>query len=347
MNKVHKLNYLSLLYFVLRSSFLSILTPLLLKQKENAFITMILGILLGFLFFMIYLHFTNRYQKNNLFEIIEMIFGKVIGFILNSFFILSLLFLMSLLFLNLTNFIYTEYLHETNFYILLFLVFLFVFYVTSKNIESLLKSSFIFLILSILLFMIKTIGIFYDIDLSYLHSTFHVDIKTSLYYGIYMNLPLFCLLIFPIDRIKDHQNLKKYQIFTYFFTNCILLLSMFFIITVLGPNLANAYFYPEFHLLKSVRILGFIEKIESILSMSFIFDLYLCLVLLCFTLKEYFNKYFNKYVYDIIFILLFVFCSIYSLSNIKFLTQITFDLFSILLLIFGLIFIKNKVCKNQ
>lgn len=343
MNKTHKLNYLSLLYFILRSSFLSILTPLILRQKENSLITMITGILLGFLFFLIYIHFTKKYSNQNLFEILESVLGQKIGFLLSSFFILSCLFYMALLFLNLTNFIYTEYLHETNFYILLLLIFIFVFYVTNKNIESLFKSAFIFFILSIIFFIIKAIGIFYDVDLSYLYTNLHIDIKTSFYYGIYSILPIFCLCIAPINKIKDHDNLIKYQIITYFLTSLILLLSMFFIITILGPNLANAYFYPEFHLLKSVKLLGFIEKIESILSIGFIFDLYLCLVLLSFTLKEYFKRYSKKFLYVVTFILLFIFCSIYSLSNIKFLVEITFDLFVILLLIFNLILINDKL----
>ena len=343
MNKIQKSNYLSLLYFVLRSSFLSILTPLILRQKENSIITMISSIFLGFLFFLVYVYFTKKNPNKNLFEIFESVLGKKVGFILSSFFILSCLFYLSLLFLNLTNFIYTEYLHETNFYILLFLIFLFVFYVTNKSIESLLKGSFIFFIISVFLFVIKTIGIFYDIDLSYLHTSFHIDLKTSVSYGIYTVLPLFCLLIIPIHNIKNNKFLITKQILTYFFTTFILFLNIFFIITILGPNLANAYFYPEFHLLKSVRILGFIEKIESILSMSFIFDLYLCLVLICFVLKEYFKRYFNKLLYFSVFIFLFIFCSIYSISNIKFLVEITFDLFIILLFIFSLILANDKI----
>jgi len=344
MNKLHKLNYLSLLYFILRSSFLSILTPLLLKLKYEGFFVMMIGIIVGFLLFMVYVSFTSHDPNSGLFDHIENFFGKKIGFILNTLFMISMLFYMALLFLNLTNFIYTEFLNDTSFYILLFLIFLFVFYVTTKDMETLCKSSFLFFILSILLFVIKFLGIFSDINFSYITSSHlhHSYIKEWLSYGLYSITPLFCLSIIPMNNIKNNENIKKYQIFTYFFTSLMLLLSLFFILTVLGPNLANAYYFPEFHLLKSVKILGFIEKIESILSMGFIFDMYLCLVLLSFTLKSYMKKYFHFYFFPISFILLFFFCSFYSLSNIQFLVEITFYLFLISFLIFTFIYFKNK-----
>jgi hypothetical protein len=61
---------------------------------------------------------------------------------------------------------------------------------------------------------------------------------------------------------------------------------MLIITTVFGPKLVFLYQYPEFHLLKQVAILGFHTRLESILALQWIYDVFILVTLGIFFLKE-------------------------------------------------------------
>ena len=65
------------------------------------------------------------------------------------------------------------------------------------------------------------------------------------------------------------------MILSYTLINLTLFCILFFTLTVFGVELANLYQYPEFHLLKRVSIGGFVQRIESTLSIQWIFDLFM------------------------------------------------------------------------
>ena len=69
------------------------------------------------------------------------------------------------------------------------------------------------------------------------------------------------------------------MIITYVIANSIMLIVFFLILTVLGPNLANLYQFPEYDLLKKVSLVGFIERTETTVSLRWIFYIFIMVVM--------------------------------------------------------------------
>lgn len=69
-----------------------------------------------------------------------------------------------------------------------------------------------------------------------------------------------------------------------------LISKMFLIIAIVGPILAGIYRFPEYIILKEIKILDFIEKIENIVALSWIFDVFVYLSMSSLMLKELIPK---------------------------------------------------------
>lgn len=77
---------------------------------------------------------------------------------------------------------------------------------------------------------------------------------------------------------------------SYLFGSFTLVAKMFLIIAIVGPILASIYRFPEYIILKEIKILNFIEKIENIVALSWIFDVFVYLSMSSLMLKELLPK---------------------------------------------------------
>lgn len=83
---------------------------------------------------------------------------------------------------------------------------------------------------------------------------------------------------------------------------------MFLIIAIVGPILASIYRFPEYIILKEIKILDFIEKIENIVALSWIFDVFIYLSMSSLMMKELLFKK-GKSIVHALFIILSFFIS--------------------------------------
>ncbi len=72
----------------------------------------------------------------------------------------------------------------------------------------------------------------------------------------------------------------------YLFGSFTLIFKMFLIIAIVGPILASIYRFPEYIILKEIKLLDFIEKIENIVALSWIFDVFIYLSMSSLMIKE-------------------------------------------------------------
>ncbi len=86
---------------------------------------------------------------------------------------------------------------------------------------------------------------------------------------------------------------NKSNTFSYLLGSLTLILKMFLIIAILGPILATIYRFPEYIILKEIKILDFIEKIENVVALSWIFDEFIYLSMASLLVKELIPKKFN------------------------------------------------------
>ena len=103
-------------------------------------------------------------------------------------------------------------------------------------------------------------------------------IQASLYYMAYSTAPLIFMILIP----NTDNNLPKY----YFLANLTIIIMGILIIGILGPDLINIYRYPEYMILKVIKILNFIEKVENIFAIATLFDLFMVLSISMNSIKE-------------------------------------------------------------
>ncbi len=106
---------------------------------------------------------------------------------------------------------------------------------------------------------------------------FHI-IQASIYYVAYSTAPLVFLILLP----NTDNNLPKH----YIKANLTIIIMGILIIGILGPDLINIYRYPEYMILKVIKILNFIEKVENIFAIATLFDLFMALSISLNIIKE-------------------------------------------------------------
>lgn len=105
--------------------------------------------------------------------------------------------------------------------------------------------------------------------------------------------------------LKDHLN-------GYIFSNIINLLILIIILTVLTPRVAKIYSFPEYIVLKRIKILNFIENIENLMASIWYLDLY---IFMCLTYKNIYEIVKRKSILTIIVITLNMLITLLIFNN--------------------------------
>ncbi|MDO5569597.1 MAG: GerAB/ArcD/ProY family transporter [bacterium] len=295
----------------------------------------------------------------NILDLNKNLFGKIIGTILN--YIIAIIFLIISIssMYNLINFIVSQFLAETPILIIGILFSIVIFYAVYKGFEVISRISIIFFVINLTLFIIAISGLISEIDISNIKPILEYGLKnpfiSSLQICSINLLPVFLLLIFKRNDIIDKEKYNKY-LFIYMIICNILLLSFIGVTTlILGNNLISAYQYPEFIVLKKVKLFGFLDRIENVVSIQWILGLFMSLVLTTYyiTTTIHHNKKNKKTTISIIIIIILL-TSIYAFKNntifnyysYHYYPYITGSLFIIFLIVLIRCFIHKKRIKS-
>lgn len=326
-----KLETASVTYFLLRACFMGIsLKAVLNIAKQNSYLSIIWGSLLGLIPLVLYLLILRQKKEQNLHEYITTTFGKFLGTIIEIIFFCFTLLFLAYLYREFSRFIQIEYLSKTP-RLIIFLVFLIpLFYLVRKGINVIGRVSLILLYLSTLIILITISSLIFQINLSNLLPLFYksstIFDSSTLYIGLNI-LPLFFLTVLPYQ--KEETN-NKFIFWTYIIGSIILIITTFLTIAILGVDLASTYIYPEFHLLKQVSVIGVLGHIESILAIQGIFDFFMILTIGFYFLTTFFHF---KYTISLIFITFLLTYFIFSEINLNFILSGTYLIYFILPLI--------------
>lgn len=297
-NKISTLQIFSLLWQIMTAANIGIITYItIFNLKQDGWISIILSSVLGIIPVCLYLYLINYNPNLNFIELNEELFGKVFGKIINTILALLIIFCVMLYFNNMSNFITSQYLHKTPnlFGIIIFMIP--VVYLVIQNIEVIGRVSFILFVFGIILLLLTVFGLINQVDFSnftpILEHSWNDIFNTSLLTIPYTSLATILLLSIRKTDIVDSKKLNKRVFIAYFVSFFVIFLALFFVISVLGPDLALLYQYPEFHVLKRISVGGFIERIESTLSLRWIFFIFTTLVFGLYFVKQYIKITFN------------------------------------------------------
>ncbi len=294
--KIFEVN--SLLYFILRASFIGLtITNLINISKVDSYLCPLIGGIVGLVFLIFYFKILNINPSQNIAQNILTYFGQKIGSVINCLLCLLVFIFSILLFYDLINFIGSEYLFNTPDIAIGILCLIPIIYILTKGLKVLCKTSSILFFLSIILYLLSVIGLFAQGNLSnllpFLENGIHPVISGTISYIAYNILPIFLLCIIPKNNINNNTKFEKKAIIFYLIINFINFSVLFNILSVLGIDLASLYQYPDYQVLRRISIGGFVERIESLIAIQWMFCIFILLVL-CFyyinsTIKESFK----------------------------------------------------------
>lgn len=321
-----------LTYFVARSSMFGIGFFLIFQNAgKDAWISIVLGTLLGILVLFSY----NQIKKNlNNDSLENNLKDKILGKIYILILILFNLYLMFIILMLLPLFVNSFYLTTTPKIIVNIPFLILAIYITFKGktvIENLSSFLCVFSIIIILLFAISLTGY---LDFSNLipilsNGTNNV-IKCAFIYASLTSIPQ----IITINYSNDFKNTIKDYLLSSLTIFCI----VFFTIIAMGEPLLKIYSFPEYTVLRQIKILNFIENIENISAFIWYFDLFITLSILTYNLKNALPKKYNLIYFYILMLVVLIISSLVIGGNYIYILSIVY-FYPISLIIFFIIFL--------
>lgn len=298
MGKINNLQFSSIFIMLILGSFFNINSFNVTNQLNSFIFVIILVFILGLL--LIYLfNYILSFRKNlTLSNKIKLLFNNNLSLFLNSILVLCYFILLIYNFYNLNHFIKLTFLDNTPLYIIGLSITICIIYINIKGLEVLSRVSFILLIISITLMIIPFISLFNLIDFS---NFLPINIKNI--YSDSLNLIItnltqfFILLLIPKNKIINNKKTSKYIYISYLITFIIILTMFIYIIGILGVNLPKLYEYPLYNIYKRINIFNFINRIENILIIKWIFESFILLSLITNYISKTITKKNNSYVY--------------------------------------------------
>ena len=265
---ITKRQYILCSYFLSRVLFLGGGVSLLFSLGGNdAWFCYILGYLLGFPSLFLIYKIYNKFNRKELIDVIKNnIFIKIIFYVL--------VFWLSVYILTVSTVMSTSFfLFKTPALVITICFTLVVAYAVSKGNKVYVRVAEIIFPLSIVVFLIKTLGYgsiatnYLDNVLPFLANKPSNLLMCTLVSYIYSFVPNILLLTFSNNEVKYKDIVLGYSL------GCVTIFTTIFITGVIfGFPLASIIRYPEYMVLKNISLFDFINNIENILTITWQFD---------------------------------------------------------------------------
>lgn len=276
----------------------------------DSWISVLIAGILGFLIIFAYLYISNYEPDLSLPEKNKKLFGSIFGTIVN-YLIVIIIFITSVsLFYDLTGFISSQFLPETPIFVIGLMFVFVIIYINVKGIEVISRTALVLMIIGYVLYFLAFFGLLPNFEISnikpFLEFGYSKPLSGSLYILMLNIMPSIILLIIPKNTLVDYKKLKQRIILFYIISIIMIFLVILLTIGNLGIDLCKLYLFPEYVVLKRINIFSFIDRIENILVMQWIFSMFinisLCIYFMTNTIKKKNNK---LVVYILTFLLLF------------------------------------------
>ena len=99
---------------------------------------------------------------------------------------------------------------------------------------------------------------------------------------------------------------KSKGVSSYIFSSLTLIIKMYLLMAIIGPVLTSIYRFPEYIILKEIKVFNFIEKIENIVALSWVFDIFVYLSMASLFIKELLPKKGNQIVHTFLILSIFL-----------------------------------------
>ena len=271
MKKISNLQIGIMNYFLTRAFFIGITFTNLIKiAKQDSWIIPLLEIPISILFIIIINTIIN-YKT-------DLDFPNKLKKIITIIMCVIAIFLCIFNYNNLNNFIHNQFLNKTPIIIISIIFIVSTIYVLNKGIKTIFKLCILLFYISIILFLLSFIGLIPIIQISNLKPLFQINSKNILngliVFYTFNITPIFLITIIPKNNIIK-CNIKKSLIISSIFSIITLFFVTLFTLSNFGYEISALYEYPEFAVLKNISLFGLTSRIESILVVQWLFDMYI------------------------------------------------------------------------
>ena len=286
--KITNFEIATLNYFITRAFLVgTTFNALINVMKRDSWIIPLISIPLDILFIIIINKIINYEPDLTLPQKVIKLFGNLYGKIILILISIFILIMGILNFLTLNNFIQSQFLTRTPLLVISILLIITVFYILCKGINVVCRTSNILFFINIFLFIISFSGLISSFDLANLKPIFQSSINDYLsglnsYYAFHIT-PMFLLTMIPKNKV-DKPKFKKALIISTIISSITMCAVVFATLSVLGYELTALYEYPEFHVLKQATLVGASSRIESILVIQLMFDIFIYCTLIIYML---------------------------------------------------------------
>jgi spore germination protein KB len=253
--------------------------PLASFAKQDAWLAAILGTGIGLMFVWLYIKVGHLFPDLSLDQVIEKVFGKWLGKLINfTFFLWAFSTAAEIIFI-VGDFIKTYWMPETPIVALNILFAMIVIQAARLGAETFARTAEMLFVLFLFLLITLIVFISPQVDVQNIQPVLEKGIKpvihASLYYmGIFSLSPVMFLMIFPSCVIHRKAAGKAFYIGT-LLGGIILITVILLNILVLGPDFVARNNAPSYALSKKINIGGFLTRIEAILAFTWIITTYI------------------------------------------------------------------------
>lgn len=325
----------------------------------DAYLSVLIAGIIGIVYLLMYFYILDYEPDLQFGEKVNKLFGKKIGFIVNVIISILILTLGINVMFNLTNFIVSQFLPETPNYVVGILFAIITIYANIKGIETIARTSFILSILVLILYITTVFGLSPGFDKSNLMPFLEHGISRPFhgaYYVLTLNLAtMFNLLIIPKNQLIDKKNIKKFMSISYVISIIFLFIIVFLTLGNLGIHLASIYQYPEYIVLKRIKIFNFIDRIENIITIQFIFSMFISMCFGVYNVGNILKPHHKSKILTTIITIIILVISLTAFSNNTAFNNYTYHIVPYIRIVFVLaiffvgliIFIKKRIEKKQ
>ena len=343
LKKIDSYEYTSLFILTFLSSSIGISLYTTIKYASiDSYVGVAISGILGIIPLFIFILILKYKETISIKDKINNLFGKTLGTIIN--YILAILFLIVAIttLFNLSNFIVSQYLSDTNILYIMIILGLTIYFTLNKEIESISRISSIFLIIFIFLFLLALFSLKNEIHLynikPILEYGLNGPIKAGIINSLLTTIPCFSLLMIPKDSIVNKNNTIRYLVIGYIISVIILFLISFLSNSILGVYLIKIYQYPAYISLKKASLFKFIDRIENFFSLAWILSSFIAIITSLHYVKKVITNN-NKRTINIILIIVMILLSHYIFKNNTIFDRYILDYYPYVLLSILIIFI--------
>ena len=302
-----------IVYFLTRSLFLGFGLSLLISYTgKDTYLPSLIGVCLGLIITRFYEQIIIKKDNQSLKELYKK--NKVIGLIAKSLMLIASILLVIYTLVLYIVFVVSFLLVNTPelFIVIPFLIISL--YCAFKGLKVINRVAASLIPLSLVLLLFGLFGLSKDLELTnFLPILTHTplsSLKTTLAFAGISAFPNILTLHLKPD-IKNYTKL-------YLLASFLIILNILFINGVFGEALSLIFRFPEYMVLKQLKIFRFIEKVENIISTAWVFDLFITLVMAIYSIKETIPEKHNKLITTLIVsIILFIVIKTFSFNYVN------------------------------